>query len=217
MDFVAILRSLEALLFEIVSWLLFYPATLWQALRRPIALTKLTSAEFSLPQDERYEHFLSPPLFLVLSLIIGQLLESLAIGSIDQGLSNLMTPVLGGKVNLLAVTAVVAAVWPAIAAAFIFCNTREPLNRSRMRDLFYQQCVLIAPFVLFLSLSEIASMHRADLGVVVLIVSVSWYISVLTKWLDDVAVTTRVRSIASSIFVFSIGLLVNYVFVKIIT
>jgi hypothetical protein len=217
MDFVAILRSLEALLFEIVSWLLFYPATLWEALRRPIALSRRASEEFALPQDARYEHFLSPPLFLVLSLILGQLLEGLSIGSIDQGLSNLMTPVLGGKVNLLAVTAVVAAVWPTIAAAFIFWNTHEPLNRTRMRDLFYQQCVLIAPFVFFLSLSEIVSTYGRYIGVGALLLSALWYISVLTAWLDEASVTTRARSILCAILIFSLGLLVNYIFINMIT
>jgi len=35
MDFMRLLQSLEELLYELVSWLVFYPVTLWRTLTRP--------------------------------------------------------------------------------------------------------------------------------------------------------------------------------------
>ena len=37
MNVLTILRSVEELLYEVMSWLLFYPRTLWTTLTRPLA------------------------------------------------------------------------------------------------------------------------------------------------------------------------------------
>jgi hypothetical protein len=39
MEFLKFIRSLEELLYEVMTWLLFYPRTLWRVLRHPIRLT----------------------------------------------------------------------------------------------------------------------------------------------------------------------------------
>ena len=38
MDFMRILRSLEEFLYEVMTWLVFYPRTMWRALRHPIEM-----------------------------------------------------------------------------------------------------------------------------------------------------------------------------------
>ena len=38
MEFLKFIRSLEELLYEVMTWMLFYPRTLWRVLRRPLAL-----------------------------------------------------------------------------------------------------------------------------------------------------------------------------------
>ena len=45
MDFVKILRSFEEFLYEILTWLLFYPRTLWRVLRRPLAMMRYSDGE----------------------------------------------------------------------------------------------------------------------------------------------------------------------------
>ena len=36
MNFLKLIQSLDELLYEIMSWLIFYPVTLWRALTRPL-------------------------------------------------------------------------------------------------------------------------------------------------------------------------------------
>ena len=35
MDFLKIIRSLEELLYEVMTWLVFYPRTMWRIVARP--------------------------------------------------------------------------------------------------------------------------------------------------------------------------------------
>jgi hypothetical protein len=45
MDFLKLIRSLDELLYEIMSWLIFYPVTLWRALTRPLKMMDYSDAE----------------------------------------------------------------------------------------------------------------------------------------------------------------------------
>jgi hypothetical protein len=47
MDFMRVLRSFEELLYEVASWLVFYPLTMWKALRRPQAMMRYADAELA--------------------------------------------------------------------------------------------------------------------------------------------------------------------------
>ena len=62
MDLLKTLRSFEELLFEAVSWLVFYPLTLWRILRGPLAAMDYSDREQSDSEERRYDDALSPPL-----------------------------------------------------------------------------------------------------------------------------------------------------------
>ena len=38
MDILRILRSLEEFLYEVMTWLVMYPRTLWRAVRNPVSI-----------------------------------------------------------------------------------------------------------------------------------------------------------------------------------
>ena len=44
MDFMRLLQSLEELLYELVSWFVFYPVTLWRTLTRPQQMMRYADA-----------------------------------------------------------------------------------------------------------------------------------------------------------------------------
>ena len=50
MDFLKLIRSFEDLLFEVLTWLIFYPRTLWLTLRRPLTMAAYVEHE------EREDH-----------------------------------------------------------------------------------------------------------------------------------------------------------------
>ena len=75
MDFMRLLKSLEELLYELVSWLVFYPLTLWRILRGPLAAMDYSDREQSDSEERRYDDALSPPLFLLATIVLTNLLS----------------------------------------------------------------------------------------------------------------------------------------------
>ena len=45
MDFFKLLRSLDELLFEILTWIIYYPRTLWMVVRRPLRMIDYSNHE----------------------------------------------------------------------------------------------------------------------------------------------------------------------------
>lgn len=64
MDFMNLLRSAELLLYEVVSWLVFYPLTLLRCIRRPTDMIAYAEQELPRPPEVQFADALSPPIFL---------------------------------------------------------------------------------------------------------------------------------------------------------
>ena len=75
MDLLKILRSFEEFIFEATSWLIFYPMTLWRVLRDPLAAMDYSDREQADPDERRYDDALSPPLFLLATLVLVNILS----------------------------------------------------------------------------------------------------------------------------------------------
>ena len=74
MDFLKILRSFEEFVFEATSWLIFYPLTMWRILRRPLATMEYSDREQSDTDEKRYDDALSPPLVLLATIVLWNLI-----------------------------------------------------------------------------------------------------------------------------------------------
>ncbi len=70
MDFMKWINSLDEFLYEVMSWLLFFPLTLWRAVIRPLQTMETVRAQAALPDEQQYAELLSPPLFLTLGLLL---------------------------------------------------------------------------------------------------------------------------------------------------
>ena len=81
MNFMAFLNSLDELLYEVVSWLVFYPLTLWRAAIHPWTMMRYADTELADTPDERFTDVLSPPKFLLITLLISHGVELALIGA----------------------------------------------------------------------------------------------------------------------------------------
>ncbi|MBX7489423.1 hypothetical protein K3177_12945 [Qipengyuania sp. GH25] len=81
MHFMQLLKSLDELLYEVMSWLVFFPLTLWRTLTQPITMMEYADSELHDPEEQQYEDALSPPLFLLLAILITQAISM----SVDSG------------------------------------------------------------------------------------------------------------------------------------
>ena len=64
MNFMQLITSLDELLYEVMSWLIFFPVTLWRALRRPVEMMVYADTELSDAEDQQYIDTLNPPMLL---------------------------------------------------------------------------------------------------------------------------------------------------------
>lgn len=185
MDFMRLLKSLEELLYELVSWLIFYPLTFWRALSRPLQMMRYADVELGDRPEDQYEDTLSPPLFLLITLML------------SEGMARLMPLVhrsdeLGGELasngNLLIARGVIFSVFPLVMAVTLLRRKGQRLTRDTLRPPFYSQCYVAAPFVLVATLGLDALTVKAAGpwfvgGLTAILLAHLWYGQAQIRWL----------------------------------
>lgn len=181
MDLMNLLKSIEELLFELVSWLLFYPLTFWKCVRRPIQMMAYAEAELRSETQTRYAAAISPPIFLFLTLIIAHLIE-LRFGLPTRELTGAMAD----QRNLLLFRAVLFSLFPLMMAVQRIRFLNQSLTRETLRPAFYSQCYVAAPFALCFDLAMVSVRYETSsawmLAGVMLGIGLIWYVCVEMRW-----------------------------------
>lgn len=187
MNFMQLLKSLDDLLYEVMSWLVFYPVTMWRALTRPLKMMDYSDAELGDRVEEQYTDTLSPPLFLLLSLILSHMVELMSVG--DSPLvkeTRGLTGLISDDTSLLILRLLMFSIFPLIMATRLVRKQRIGLTRNTLRPPFYSQCYVTAPFVLALSLAAtLIATHRLWAllaGTAMMVVALLWYGILQTRW-----------------------------------
>jgi hypothetical protein len=186
MDFEKILRSVEELLFEAVSWLFFYPRTMAQIVRRPLQYMAYAEAETRKPQDERYDEAMSPPVLLLLTLLLVIGLGAAAHTPAAPTSSALTKVILATPQNTLLFRCLLFSLTPLVAALTLLRKQRWKITGEALRGPFYAQCCLAAPFALTVSAGGVAfergEARWAAIGASVTLIAVLWLLTVETRW-----------------------------------
>ncbi|MBL0969231.1 MAG: hypothetical protein IBJ02_08970 [Brevundimonas sp.] len=187
MNFLTILRSVEDLLYEVMSWLLFYPRTLWMTLTHPLKTMKYSDQEQQDKPEKQYLETLSPPLFLVLSLLLAHAVE-IAIGLGDEtGRGRLARIITQNDQTLLGFRALMFSLH-AIAFAWVALRLEgKRVDRDSLRAPFFAQCYLSGATTILISLGSIGIRYPGDAatltGFAVIAVTTVWYLAVQWNWL----------------------------------
>jgi hypothetical protein len=153
--FLVFLKSFEVLLFEIMSWIVFYPRTLWRAGRHPLSMMDRSEAELKLPAEQQFKDVVSPPIFLLLTVVAAHAVEVAVVGNsplIDNGIG--LAALIQDNTSLILFRLLAFSSLPIIAAAFALGVMRRPLDRISLQPLFYAQCFVTTPVVLLCSIAE---------------------------------------------------------------
>lgn len=156
MHFMGLLKSLDELLYEVMSWLIFYPITLWRTLTRPLQMMDYSDRELGQADERQYDDTLPPPLFLLVSLLLAHGLELVVVGDSPliesrRGLAALVHD----DTTLLIMRLVVFSIFPLIFATQMVRAQHAELTRGTLRRPFYAQCYAVAPFALAMSVAGI--------------------------------------------------------------
>lgn len=157
MNFMQLLRSLDELLYEVMSWLVFFPLTLWRTLRHPLQMMEYASRELGDAEERQYDDTLSPPLFLLLALLLSHALELAFVGGVNPIIADKRG--LAGLVNddtaLLMLRLALFSLIPLVQAVSLLHGQRKQVTRQQLKAPFYAQCYTAAPFALLLGISAI--------------------------------------------------------------
>jgi hypothetical protein len=187
MNPLTLLRSVEDLLYEVVSWLLFYPRTLLMTLRHPIRTMDYSDREQRDKPEKQYLETLSPPLFLVLSLIIAHGLEVAAGLNEFEMNSSLGAIVTGNQENLLAFRALAFSLAAVAFAAVSLRLQTIRLDRETLQAPFFAQCYLSGAMAMVVGVGSIGIRHPGEIqtigGVALTLAGMLWYLRAQYSWL----------------------------------
>ncbi|MCH7330627.1 hypothetical protein [Acinetobacter modestus] len=217
MDFLKILRSFEELLYEVITWLFFYPRTLCRILFHPLKMVKYTTEQLA-SEELPFKDTISPPLFLLLTLII---LYAFGLITHNQVLAESGSPsgdighfIFGNIENTLIFRSLSYSIWSLIFALGLLKMQNISIDRETLRAPFFAQCFLIAPYALGLTIGFIYITSKNPLsqisGLAIVLLSWLWYIFVQIKYIVITAQCSYFRAISHITLYFGIGCILSY-------
>ncbi|MGC4410322.1 permease [Rhizobium rosettiformans] len=206
MDFMRLLKSLEELLYEILSWLVFYPLTFWRAVTQPLSMMRYADDELEDRPEDQYDDTISPPLFLLITLLLSQALStafpSVATSADALALTHSFS-------NLLIVRGVVFGMFPMVMAVTLILHKGQILTRSTLRPPFFSQCYVAAPFVFLVGLSVDCLLIPADRGLpyaaAIFLGAVVWYGQAEIRWFQRDLGVGGIRATGMFLLAFSVA------------
>jgi len=183
LDFMKLLKSLEELLYELVSWLLFYPLTMWRSVVRPLSMMRYADTELADRLEDQYEDTLSPPLFLLITLLLSQGLSAAFPSAYDTAAA---VKELGSGSNLLIARGVVFGIFPLCMAVTALRYQSVRVTRNLLRPPFFSQCYVAAPFAFVVGLGFdfifIPHAHGLTIGIATMVAAFLWYAQAQVRW-----------------------------------
>ena len=211
--FLVFLKSFEVLLYEIMSWVVFYPRTLWRSGRHPLLMMERSKDELTLPPPEQFRDVVSPPIFLLLTLLVAHAFEVAVVGNsplIDNGIG--LAGLIQDNTSLIMFRLIAFATLPVIAGAFGVAATRQPLDRVTLQPFFYAQCFATTPVVLLCSIAECISrlpQRAADVAAEIILAGAAiFYVSVETVWFAAEGKSGRAKGFMWAVAAFATSCLV---------
>ncbi len=184
MDFIKLLRSFEELLFEVLTWLIYYPRTLWLVVRNPLGMMRYSDHEQGDAEAERYTETLSPPFTLLLTVVLAHGVELAEGRAPEVPGTAAMQLLFSSEQNLVLGRALLFGLLPLMAALRFVRARGLPVERRHLRAPFFGQCYLAAPYVLAVSLSvQVAGSAWPGAGwagAAGILAATAWYLAIQT-------------------------------------
>lgn len=198
MDLLKILRSVEELLYEVMSWLVFYPRTLWLTLRHPLRTMRYSDSEQHDKPERQYLETLSPPLFLVLSIILSHGIEVVSGLKLPEMHAPLAAGIVSSDQNLMIFRALMFSTHPLLFGAVFLGLGGRRLDRDTLRAPFFAQCYLSGATSILVGLGTTGIRYPSDfwtvVGVVLIVGTTVWYLAIQRSWLMRIEGMTRWRA-----------------------
>lgn len=199
MNFFNLIQSLDDLLYEVMSWLVFYPVTLWRTLVRPLQMMDYSDVEQGDAADEQYTDTLSPPLFLLLSLILVHAAEIALVGDDAMIASKVgLAAFVSNNTDLIILRIVSFSLFPVMLATRMVRAQKLQVDRDTLRAPFYSQCYVAAVLAMLLGGGVILIKLAHDWSVLagggLAVFGLLWFGFLQTAWFNQHLKCGRLRA-----------------------
>lgn len=188
MDFLKILKSFEDFVYEALIWLILLPKTLVRIVLRPRQMVAYVQAEQTREGDDRYGDAISPPLLLILCVLVSHVFDLALRKQTAQEMGTLAAALLKSEQNLLLYRTMAFGIWSLAGAVWYMCHSRQPIHRINLRNPFYEQCYLVAPFAMAMSISTTFALSGGLLsafGVGLALLALLWFFVAEWHWVRE--------------------------------
>ena len=187
MDFFKLIKSLDELVYEVLSWLLFFPRTLWRILTRPAATMLAAETELQRPEETQFNDMIGPPLFLALALAVIHIVDLNVVGQDDMVTrKDGFAKFISDDTNLLVLRIVLFGLLPLTVARRLLKVRGEEVEKNALRAPFNAQCYAAAMYATLFNVGifVIGSTmeHRLVFGVATVAAAVLWFVAVERAW-----------------------------------
>ncbi|WP_139207000.1 hypothetical protein [Pseudomonas jinjuensis] len=174
------LQSLEAFLWKVATWPIAFPRTLWRVLRNPLDVSLYTRRQLEQQPDRRFSGMLSPPLMLILSIVLAHL--------VGFAMPDRPSPLVSGELPRLLVRSLGYGLYALMPAMAMLRVRRVRVSRTALREPFYIQCYLASPLSIVLIAANLLAGIQVALAMSLTSVACIWYlfsqIALLRRFLD---------------------------------
>lgn len=222
MDFYKLIKSLDALVFEILSWLYFYPRTLLRTLFRPYTLMLDTEQQMEEDDEPGFGDRVGPPLFLALTLGLIHVVEIIIdpSGSATEFSNARVAAFMEDDKNLLGFRIVLFGCLPLIAGVRELVQRDIRVSKGTLKAPFYAQCYAASGFAVLINIFWFASFEFNALGEETtgaftllggILVAALWLGWVEARWFHRRLEATRTKAFWHSVVVLTQWLIVGMV------
>ena len=185
-DPLKLLRALEDFLFEAMALLFFYPVTLFRIAIRPRVMMLFAESEEIANREIRYNDAVSPPLMLLLTLLLVHYVSLAAHAEQPVGDSALSTFIFDSPEYQLLFRCLLFSLLPLVAAVTLLRKQGQPISRDTLRPAFYAQCYLTVPLAMALSIGLIfvdnTEHESVPTAVAICGIGLAWMLWAQTAW-----------------------------------
>jgi hypothetical protein len=212
-DFLKILKSFEEFVYEALTWIVLLPRTLARIILHPRRMSDYAAAELARADDARFSDAVSPPLLLILCVLIAHFVDLGIRTQAPDDSGSLASKLLASEQNLLLYRTIAFGIWALAGAACFLASVGMPVNRESLRVPFYEQCYLVSPFALLLSVSASLglqeSAHATLAAGCLALGGFAWFWFVQVDWIRRKAGLSPWRGVAAATFIVLAGSLAN--------
>jgi len=141
-----ILQALEDVIFEIMAWIMLLPKTLFRVIFAPGKVIQYVNDEWEKKLENRFDEFLSPIFFWIIVAVLPLTYTLLTEKELQQ--NGILAVFLENKILL---GACIAALPLLVYVTWIELINNRPIRKSALQRMFYVQCYITSPIVLFVT------------------------------------------------------------------